>query len=131
MSSLPADETLTPRPLDLSRATSVNPADYPPNDVADNTSSKVYDRPSTEADTLPHPPRPRSIDQSHASSDSESEALVKEIVRYPMVEASATHTLTQIPSQSRHFLVNQKAAKVLGLDGAGCVSLIFRVVGSC
>src|SRR5438045_3294346 len=57
---------------------------------------------------------------SDTSSDGDFEGLVNEITRHPMVEAHPAHRLTRITSQSGSLTVNQKAAKVLGLDGAGC-----------
>jgi len=114
MSSFQADDILMPRPLDLSRSTSANPA------ITNDTGSEVDDGLCTAA-ILPGL-RPKPAVKSETSSDSESEALVKEIVRHPMVETSPVHRLTQRSSPSGYLIVNQKAAKLLGLDGAGYVS---------
>ena len=122
ISSFPADEILTPRPLDLSNASAASAADCPHKAVANDTNSETDDSHSSATATLPDPPRPMSIARSHTSSDSNSEALIKEIVRHPMGKASLTHRLTQTSFQSGHFILNQKAARLLGLDGAGYVS---------
>jgi hypothetical protein len=131
MSSFPTDEIFRPKPLDLSRITSMKPANYPPNAFAEDTSSEGEDSPGATAAMLSDPPRPKPTVQTHMYSDGESEALVKEIVRYPMVESSPTRRLIQIPPQSPYFLVNQKAARVLGLDGAGYVSHSSGILVSC
>ena len=121
MSSFRADDILMPRPLDLSRSTSANPA------IANDTGSEVDDGLCSTAAILLGPLRPKPAVKSETSSDSESEALVKEIVRHPMVETSPVHRLTQRSSQSGYLIVNQKAAKLLGLDGAGYVSYPFGI----
>jgi hypothetical protein len=46
-----------------------------------------------------------------------------------MVEASPTNRPAQIPSPSANFFVNQKAARLLGLDSIGYVSLQPRYLG--
>jgi hypothetical protein len=127
MSPFRADDILMPRPLDLSRSTSANPASCPKTTVANDTSSRVDDGLCSTTTTLSGPLQPKPAVKSETSSDSESEALVKEIVRHPMVETSPVRRLTQRSSQSGYFIVNQKAAKLLGLDGAGCVSYPFRI----
>ena len=121
MSSFQADDVLMPRPLDLSRSTCANPA------IANDTGSEVDDDFCSTAAILLGPPRPKPAVKSETSSDSESEALVKEIVRHPMVETSPVHRLTQRSSPSGYLNVNQKAAKLLGLDGAGYVSCPFGI----
>jgi hypothetical protein len=122
MSSFQTDDILMPRPLDLSRSTSANPASCPKTAVANDTGSEVDDGLRSTVAILLRPLRRKSAVKSETSSDSESEALVKEIVRHPMVETSPTRSLTQRSSPSGCFIVNQKAAKLLGLDGAGYVS---------
>ena len=47
------------------------------------------------------------------------DALMKEIVRYPMVEPSPPFRLTKDRALSESIALNKKAAKLLGLDGAG------------
>lgn len=130
-SSFLTDELLKPKPLDLTRIASVKPANYPPNAFAEDTNFEGEASPDATLAILPDPPLPKFMVQSYTPSDGESEALVEEIVRYPMVEAPPTRRLTQIPPQSPHFLVNQKAARLLGLDGAGYVSHSSVIVVSC
>ena len=121
MSFFPADEILKPRPLDLFRAASPSAVGCQ-GVIAKDTSTKEEDRHSSTVGTVPDPQRPRPTVQSHTSSDSETEALVEETVKHPMVQTSPMHRLTQRPSQSGHIVVNQKAARLLGLDGAGFVN---------
>jgi len=121
MSSFQADDILMPKPLNLSRSTSANPA------IANDTGSEMDDGVCSTAAVLLGPLRPKPAVKSETSSDSESEALVKEIVRHPMVETSPVHRLTQRSSQSGYLIVNQKAAKLLGLDGARYVSYPFGI----
>lgn len=122
MSSFPTDDVLMPEPLDLRRATSMELIEYTPRIIGDPRSSEVEKKSSVTVAILPGSSGPKSEKQPRTSSDSESDVLVKDIVRYPMVEASPTYRLAQIPSPSANFFVNQKAARLLGLDGAGYVS---------
>jgi hypothetical protein len=131
MSSFPVDESLTPKPLCLSRVTSVDLADCPPNALAEDTISVADDSPCSEAAILLDLSRPKSAVDSDKSLDSESEALMEEIVRYPMVQGSPTDRFIQTPPKCGHFTVNQKAARLLGLDGAGYVSHPSGAVSSC
>jgi hypothetical protein len=130
MSSFRADDILMPRPLDLSRSTSANPASYPKTAVSNDMGSEVDNGPCSIVAILLGPQRPKPAVKSEASPDSESEARVKEIVQYSMVENSPAHRLTQRPSPSGSFTVNQKAAKLLGLDSTKYVSYPFRVTES-
>jgi hypothetical protein len=125
MSPFRADDILMPKPLDLSRSTSANPASCPKTTVANDTGSEVDDGLCSTAAILTGPLRLKPAMRPEASSDSESEALVKEIVRHPMVGTSPALRLAQRSSRSEYFVVNQKAAKLLGLDGAGYVSYPF------
>jgi hypothetical protein len=127
MSSFRADDILMPRPLDLSRSTSANPASCPKTAAANDTGSEVDNRLCSTTATLLRPLQPKPAVKFKTSSDSESEALVKEIVRHPMVETSPVHRLIQRTPQSGYFIVNQKAAKLLGLDSAWYVSYPFGI----
>jgi hypothetical protein len=122
MSSFPTDDVLMPEPLDLRRATSMELVEYTPRIIGDPRSSEVEKKSCVTVAILPGSSGPKSEKQPRTSSDSESDVLVKDIVRYPMVEASPTYRLAQIPSPSANIFVNQKAARLLGLDGAGYVS---------
>jgi hypothetical protein len=130
MSSFRADDLLMPRPLDLSRSTSANPVSCPKTAVANDTGSEVDNGLCSTVAILLGPLRPEPAVKFETPFDSESEALVKEIVQYPMVENSPARRLTQRPSQPGYFIVNQKAAKLLGLDDTGYVSYPFRVTES-
>ena len=124
MSFFPTDEILTPRPLDFFREASPSAIDCQ-GAIAKAMSTAEEDKHSSTVGTLQDPQRPRSTAQSHTSSDNDTEALMKEIVTYPMVHTSPTHRLTQTPSQPGHIVVNQKAARLLGLDGAGYVCQLY------
>lgn len=86
-------ETLRPKPLDLS-------------DTVLASLSSI------------HEPRTTTVASDISNNDSE-EALVKEIVRYPMVAPSPTHRLTKLSPQCGSNVVSEKAARLLGMDGAG------------
>ena len=131
ISSVRTDDVLRPKPLVLSRVTKLEPVKYTPNAVIDHRSYEIENETSIRAATVSEPSRTKSGAQSHTPSGSESEALMKKTVRCPVVEASPTHKLTQIPSPSANFFVNQKAAKILGLDGAGYVSQLSGKFSLC
>jgi hypothetical protein len=131
ISSFRTNDILMPMPLNLSRSTSANLASYPKIAISNDTGSEVDNGLCSTAAILLEPLRPKPAVKSEASSDSESEARVKEIVQCPMVENSPAHRPTQRSSPSGYFTVNQKAAKLLGLDSTGYVSYPFRVTKSC
>ena len=130
MSSFPADEILTPRPLNLSRATGTS-ADECRNAIATDTGSGDNDTHNSTVATFPAFQPPRSAVESDTSSDGDSDTLMKEIVKHPMVIASPTHGFIQTPSRLGHIVVNHKAARLLGLDGAGYVCQPYETINSC
>jgi hypothetical protein len=130
MSSFRADDVLVPRPLDLSRSTSANPASGPETDIVDGTGAKVDNGLYSTVAVLLGPLPPKPAVKFETSSDDESEALVKEIVHCLGVETSPPSRLTQTSSQAGYFVVNPKAAKLLGLEGTEYVSYPFGITGS-
>ena len=108
MSSI-ADHCLSPRPLDLSRKTSEKQASSQNSSDVENSSVGAL-RPKHYQHSMQ--------DSTSLSDDDGGAALDKEIAMYPMVESSAIFKRNG-KSPSSLYNRNKKAAKVLGLDGAG------------
>ena len=104
-----ADQCLSPRPLDLSRKTSEKLASSQhPSDVENSSIAAL--RPKYHQHSMQ--------DSTSLSNDDGGAALDKEIAMYPMVESSAVFK-RNAKSPSSPYDGNKKAAKILGLDGAG------------
>jgi hypothetical protein len=129
MSSFRTDDVLMPEPLNLSRATNMGFVKHTSRITGDPKSSGYQNKSSVTTVISPRHSQPKSDRQSCSSSDSESETIETDRARYTMVEASSTNKPAQIPSPSAKFLVNQKAARLLGLDSIGYVSLQSRYLG--